>query len=104
MLAPMYPAYLPVAVPRLAAAIDAVKMLDESVSRVKIAERLGVESAWVTQLPNSRDASLVLAAYAHTTQRLAFGTAGLPIYTRHPTAMVQMAATLDEMSRGRCVL
>ena len=90
--------------PRLATAIDAVKTLDESVSRVKIAERLGVESAWVTQLPNSRDASLVLASYAHATQRLAFGTAVLPIYTRHPTAMVQMAATLDEMSGGRFIL
>jgi F420-dependent oxidoreductase-like protein len=91
-------------VPRLAAAIDAVKTLDESVSRIKIAERLGVESVWVTQLPNSRDAALVLAAYAHATQRLAFGTAVLPIYTRHPTAMVQMAATLDEMSGGRFIL
>jgi F420-dependent oxidoreductase-like protein len=91
-------------VPRLAAAIDAVKTLDESVSRIKIAERLGVESVWVTQLPNSRDAALVLAAYAHATPRLAFGTAVLPIYTRHPTAMVQMAATLDEMSGGRFIL
>ena len=90
--------------PRLAAAIDAVKTLDESVSRIKIAEKLGVESVWVTQLPNSRDAALVLAAYAHATQRLAFGTAVLPIYTRHPTAMVQMAATLDEMSGGRFIL
>src|SRR5258708_33414110 len=92
------------AVPRLAAAIDAVKSVDESVWRVKIAESLGVESAWVTQLPNSRDASLVLAAYAHATQRLSFGTAVPQIYTRHPTAMVQMAATLDEMSGGRFVL
>jgi F420-dependent oxidoreductase-like protein len=91
-------------VPRLAAAIDAVKTLDESVSRIKIAEKLGVESVWVTQLPNSRDAALVLAAYAHAAPRLAFGTAVLPIYTRHPTAMVQMAATLDEMSGGRFIL
>jgi F420-dependent oxidoreductase-like protein len=69
-----------------------------------MAERLGVESIWVTQLPNSRDAALVLAAYAQATQRIGFGTAVLPIYTRHPTAMVQMAATLDEMSGGRFIL
>src|ERR1700680_521436 len=100
----MSPEYIAEAVPRLATAIDAVKTLDESVARVKIAERLGVESVWVTQLPNSRDAALVLAAYAHATQRLAFGTAVLPIYTRHPTAMVQMAASLDEMSGGRFIL
>ena len=90
--------------PRLAAFIDAVKTLDESVARVKAAERLGFESVWVTQLPNARDAALVLAAYAHATQRVSFGTGILPIYTRHPTAMVQMAATLDEVSGGRFIL
>ena len=90
--------------PRLAAFIDAVKTLDESVARVKAAERLGFESVWVTQLPHARDASLVLAAYAHATKRVSFGTGILPIYTRHPTAMVQMAATLDELSGGRFIL
>jgi F420-dependent oxidoreductase-like protein len=91
-------------VARLAAFIDAVKTLDESVARVKTAEKLGFESVWVTQLPNARDAALVLAAYANATQRLGFGTGILPIYTRHPTAMVQMAATLDELSGGRFIL
>src|SRR5207244_13381258 len=32
------------------------------------------------------------------------GTGVLPIYTRHPTAMAQMAATLDEVSGGRFIL
>ncbi len=90
--------------PRLAAFVDAVKTLDESVARAKAAEGLGYESVWVTQLPHARDAELVLAAYAHATQRIGFGTGILPIYTRHPTAMVQMAATLDELSGGRFTL
>jgi F420-dependent oxidoreductase-like protein len=91
-------------VTRLAAFVDAVKTLDESVARAKAAERLGVESVWLTQLPYARDAALVLAAYANATQRARFGTGVLPIYTRHPTAMVQMAATLDELSGGRFIL
>jgi F420-dependent oxidoreductase-like protein len=98
------PGYIAEVVARLAAFVDAVKTLDESVARAKAAERLGFESVWVTQLPNARDASLVLAAYAHATQRVRFGTGILPIYTRHPTAMVQMAATLDELSGGRFIL
>ena len=89
---------------RLAAFNNAVKTLDESVARAKTAERLGFESVWVTQLPDARDASLVLAAYAAATQRLKLGTGVLPIYTRHPTAMAQMAATLDEVSGGRFIL
>jgi len=91
-------------VPRLAAFNPAVKTLEESVARAVTAERLGLDSVWTSQLPDARDAALVLAAYAHATQRIGFGTGVLPIYTRHPTAMVQMAATLDEMSGGRFTL
>ncbi len=89
---------------RLAAFSPAVRTLDESVARARTAEHLGYESLWTTQLPPSRDASLVLAAYAAATERIKLGTGVLPIYTRHPTAMVQMAATLDEMSGGRFIL
>src|SRR5689334_11302572 len=89
---------------RLAALVNAVRTLDESVARVKEAERLGYESVWVTQLPDAREAALVLAAYAAATQWVRLGTGVLPIYTRHPTAMVQMAATLDELSAGRFIL
>jgi F420-dependent oxidoreductase-like protein len=88
-------------VPRLAAFLDAGKTLDESVARAKVAERLGFDSVWITQLPYARDAALVLAAYANATRRVGLATGVLPIYTRHPTAMVQMAATLDELSGGR---
>jgi F420-dependent oxidoreductase-like protein len=98
------PEYIAEDMARLAVSIDAVKTLDDSVTRVKVAERLGYESVWVTQLPNARDASLVIAAYANATQRVRFGTGVLPIYTRHPTAMAQMAATLDELSGGRFIL
>jgi F420-dependent oxidoreductase-like protein len=89
---------------RLAAFSPAGKTLADSVPRAKIAEKLGYESIWTTQLPTAREASLVLAAYSVATDRIKLGTGVLPIYTRHPTAMVQMAATLDEMSGGRFIL
>ena len=89
---------------RLAAFSPAVKTLDDSVERARIVEKHGYESLWTTQLPNARDASLVLAAYAHATERVKLGTGVLPIYTRHPTAMAQMAMTLDELSGGRFIL
>ncbi|HEV2217571.1 MAG TPA: LLM class flavin-dependent oxidoreductase [Candidatus Dormibacteraeota bacterium] len=89
---------------RLAALTNAVRTLDESVARAKEAERLGYDSVWVTQMPDARDAAVVLAAYAEATQWVRFGTGVLPIYTRHPTAMAQMAASLDELSAGRFIL
>lgn len=89
---------------RIAAFSPAVRTLEESVNRARIVEKHGYESLWTTQLPTARDASVVLAAYASATQRVKLGTGVLPIYTRHPTAIVQMAATLDELSGGRFIL
>ena len=89
---------------RLAANNTAGRSLEESVKRAQEAERLGYESVWVTQLPDARDAAVVIAAYAAATRWVRFGTGVLPIYTRHPTAMAQMAASLDEMSGGRFIL
>src|SRR5437879_5891863 len=89
---------------RVAVFNPAVRTLAESVARAQAAERLGFESVWTTQMPDARDAALVLAAYAANTERVRLGTGLLPIYTRHPTAMVQMAASLDELSGGRFIL
>ena len=89
---------------RTAAFNPAGRSLEESVARARVVEKLGYDSLWTIQLPNARDASLVLAAYANATQRVKLGTGVLPIYTRHPTAMAQMAATLDELSGGRFIL
>jgi F420-dependent oxidoreductase-like protein len=89
---------------RLGCAIEAGRSLPEAVERARLAEKLGYESIWSSQLPGSRDTALVLSAYAQATERVRLGTAVLPIYTRHPTAMAQMAQTLDEMSGNRFVL
>lgn len=86
---------------RLAAELEPGRSLSQAVERVRLAEQAGYDSIWLSQLPNERDTSLVLADYAHATERIGLGSFVFPIYTRHPTAMVQMAATLDELSGGR---
>jgi alkanesulfonate monooxygenase SsuD/methylene tetrahydromethanopterin reductase-like flavin-dependent oxidoreductase (luciferase family) len=68
--------------------------------RVQLAERLGFQAAYVTQLAG-RDSLTVLAAYAAKTERIRLGAGIAPIYTRTPAAMAQAAATLDESSDGR---
>jgi F420-dependent oxidoreductase-like protein len=80
---------------------DAGSLLASAIERAKFADKLGYDSIWASQLPPSRDTPLVLATYAAATQRIGLGTAVMPIYTRHPTAMAQMALTLDEISGGR---
>ena len=76
------------------------RSLDQAVSRVGLAEELGYESAWVTQIAG-RDALTVLTVYALRTSRIRLGTGVVPIYTRTPATMAQQALTVDEVSGGR---
>jgi F420-dependent oxidoreductase-like protein len=64
------------------------------------AEALGYDSVWLTH-GLGRDGFLVLAAYAHATERIGLGTGVVPIYPRHPVTMAQEASTLMELSGGR---
>jgi probable F420-dependent oxidoreductase len=80
--------------------ISTGRSLDKAVERVRLAEQLGFESAWVTQIAG-RDAFTVLTVYATATERIRLGTGVVPIYTRTPATMAQTAATLDELSGGR---
>jgi F420-dependent oxidoreductase-like protein len=86
---------------RLGVSFDAGRTLAPSIERARLADHLGYDSVWSSQLPPARDTPLVLAAYAEATEKIGLGTAVMPIYTRHPTAMAQMALTLDELSGGR---
>src|SRR3954470_11348532 len=76
------------------------RSLDKAVERVRLAEDLGYEAVYLTQIAG-RDAFTVLAAYALGTERIRVGTGVMPIYSRTPATMAQTAATLDELSGGR---
>jgi len=75
--------------------------LGEAVKRARLAEQLGYESVWVSQIADSEDGATLLAAYSSVTSRIGLGISVVPIQTRHPTSIVQMAATLDALSGGR---
>ncbi len=73
----------------------------ECIERAQLVEQLGVESIWISQIVDSRDACSMLSAYSVATSRVGLGVAVIPVYLRHPVSTVQMAATLDELSGGR---
>jgi F420-dependent oxidoreductase-like protein len=79
------------------------RSLEQAVERVRLADDLGYEAAYVTHI-NGRESLTVLAHYAAHTSRIRLGTGVVPIYTRTPATMAQTAATLDEASGGRLVL
>ena len=84
----------------LAAYINPGADLAVATELVRMSERLGYDSVWVTH-GLGRDSFLVLAAYGAATTRIGLGNGVVPIYPRHPVAMAQAALTLNEMAAGR---
>src|SRR3984893_14989048 len=66
-------------------------------------ERLGYDSAWVTETRLARDAFSVLGAFAAVTKRIKLCTGIVNSWTRGPALMAMTLATLDEMAPGRIV-
>ena len=79
------------------------RSLEQAVDRVRLADELGYETAYVTHI-NGRESLTVLTHYAAHTERIRLGTGVVPIYTRTPATMAQTAATLAEASGDRLVL
>lgn len=79
------------------------RSLDRAIDRVKLAESLGYDSAYCTHIAG-RDSLTVLTAYALATDRIRVGTGVIPIYTRTPASMAQVAATIADLSGERLTL
>jgi F420-dependent oxidoreductase-like protein len=79
------------------------KSLAGIVECVRIAEQVGVESAWIPEAWG-RDAFLALGDIAHATQRIKLGTGIINAYSRSPAAIAMATATLEELSNGRAIL
>ena len=65
------------------------------------AERAGFSSFWIPQVPGYLDAMTAVALAGQVTQRIEFGTAIVPLQTRHPIAFAQQALTTHGACAGR---
>jgi alkanesulfonate monooxygenase SsuD/methylene tetrahydromethanopterin reductase-like flavin-dependent oxidoreductase (luciferase family) len=79
------------------------RSLEQAIARVRRAEELGYEAAYVTHIAG-RESLTVVTAYAMSTSRIRVGTGVVPIYTRTPATMAQTAWTIDDLSAGRLTL
>jgi F420-dependent oxidoreductase-like protein len=75
--------------------------MSDALDQARLADDLGYESIWVSQIANAEDAPTLATAYACVTERVGIGVAVVVIHSRHPTSTVQMATTLDAISNGR---
>src|SRR5215475_13399650 len=77
--------------------------VEKQIELVKTIERLGYESAWVTETRLARDAFTVLGAFAAVTSRIKLCTGIVNSWTRGAALMAMTLATLDEMVPGRVI-
>ncbi len=76
---------------------------DAALTRVRMAEDAGVDTAWVAEAWG-RDCFTLLALMARDTRRIHLGTGIVNTYSRTPAALAQHFATLDELSGGRMLI
>jgi 5,10-methylenetetrahydromethanopterin reductase len=74
--------------------------IDDVVGQVQAAERDGFASAWFANIFGI-DAITACALAGRETRTIELGTAVVPTYPRHPTAMAQQALTASAACRGR---
>lgn len=72
------------------------------IERGKAAEAAGLQSAWIANI--EIDAMTASAALGAATSSIEIGTAVVPTYTRHPTAMARQAGSTQQVCEGRFTL
>jgi 5,10-methylenetetrahydromethanopterin reductase len=68
------------------------------------AERAGVASIWVPQIPDDFDALTAVTVAALATSRVEIGTAVVPVQPRHPIALAHQALSTQAVCEGRLAL
>ena len=79
------------------------KPLSSLVDEIAEREEQGFASYWTPQV-GTFDALTMLALAGRETSRIELGTAVVPSYPRHPSALAQQAATTNALCEGRLVL
>ncbi len=74
---------------------DLAALLERGVA----AEAAGLDTAWIANI--ELDAMTAAAVLGNVTERIEIGTAVVPIYTRHPVAMIMQAASTQQACGGR---
>ena len=75
--------------------------ITEGIEFARYAEASGFDAVWQADSRLVREASVPMAAFAATTQRIKIGSGVVDVWTRNPARLASMFATLDDLAPGR---
>ena len=75
--------------------------ISEGIEFAKYAEDRGFEAVWQADSRLVREASIPMAAFAATTEKIKIGSGVVDVWTRNPARLASMFATLDDLAPGR---
>ena len=73
----------------------------EAIDHVRYAEHRGFTAVWQADSRLVREATVPMAAFAATTERIKVGSGVIDIWTRNPARLASLFATLDDLAPGR---
>jgi 5,10-methylenetetrahydromethanopterin reductase len=73
----------------------------EAMGFVARAEELGFAAVWQADSRLVREATVPMAAFAATTERIAVGSGVIDVWTRNPARLASLFSTLDDLAPGR---
>ena len=83
---------------------DSARKAGRMIEDVLWAERAGLDSAWIPQVPTDFDALVAVALMGARTERIELGTAVVPLQAQHPIALARQAMSAHAASGGRLAL
>ncbi len=73
----------------------------QAIDLIERAEQAGIDTVWTVMPALGLDTLSLFAAAAMRTERIRFGTAIVPAFTRHPLGLATQAAALEGLAPGR---
>lgn len=83
---------------------DSARKVTKLLADIEWAENVGMDTAWIPQVPNDFDALTAVALMGTRTTRIELGTAVVPLQAQHPIALARQALSVHAATGGRLAL
>ncbi|CAN5841633.1 5,10-methylenetetrahydromethanopterin reductase [soil metagenome] len=88
---------------RVALYLQDAHPIADGIEYSRYAEERGFEAVWQADSRLVREASVPMAAFAATTERIKVGSGVVDIWTRNPARLASLFSTLDDLAPGRII-